>query len=65
MGKHIFTCTEISLECDYCDNWHLERTGDIELTKIAILKRLRSEGWKIGRELVQCPKCSRKNKGVI
>lgn len=64
MGKHIFTCTEISLECDYCDNWHLERTGDIELTKVAILRRLRFEGWKIGRELVQCPECSKKNRGA-
>lgn len=63
MGIETNTCTEVSLECDYCDNWNFERTGDINLTKAAILKRLRSEGWKIGKEIVKCPKCSVKIKG--
>lgn len=64
MGKNIYTFTEVSLECDYCDNWNFERTGDINLTKAAILKRLRSEGWKIGKEIVKCPECSGKVKEV-
>lgn len=64
MGKNIYTFTEVSLECDYCDNWNFERTGDINRTKVAILKRLRSEGWKIGKEIVKCPKCSGKIKEV-
>lgn len=64
MGKDIFTCTQVSLECDRCDNWSLERTGDIDLTVAAILKRLRADGWKIGKELVYCPECSGKRKKV-
>lgn len=57
--KYTYTCTEVNINCDNCDNDAYERTGDLELTVSGIYKRLRSEGWKLGKKDL-CPKCSGK-----
>ena len=56
---YTFTSTEVTLECEECGAWNLERTGDIDLTVKEIYARLRQEGWKIGKKDL-CPKCSGK-----
>lgn len=58
--KYTYNCTEVTTECDECEQWNYERTGDISLTVSEIYKRLRSEGWSLGKKDL-CPKCSGKD----
>lgn len=57
--KYTYTCTEVTMECDECGRGNHERTGDVDLTVSEIYKRLRSEGWKLGKKDL-CPECSGK-----
>lgn len=59
--KYTYTCTELSLECDDCGKYNVERTGDISDTVKGMYERLRSEGWKLGKKDL-CPECSGKDK---
>lgn len=57
---YTYTYTELPLECENCSNYWVERTGDLDSTMNEIYKRLRSEGWKLGKKDL-CPECSGKD----